>query len=60
MLFYTVDQILFFFSFFLSSFFLKIIYLSVREHKQGEQQAEREAGFWLGKESDAGIDPRTL
>lgn len=47
--------------FFISLKFL-FIHLTEKEkdYKQGEQQAEGEAGFWLGKESDAGIDPRTL
>ena len=37
------------------------IYLTEREHKQGEQQAEEgEAGSQLSREPDAGFDPRTL
>jgi len=41
------------------------IYLFVREkervnkHRQGEWQAEAEAGSPLSKEPDAGLDPRT-
>jgi len=31
-----------------------------REHKQGEQQAEEEAGFPLSKKPDAGLDSRTV
>jgi len=33
---------------------------SEREYKQGELQAEGEAGSLLSKEPDAGLDPRTL
>lgn len=37
-------------------------YLSERGHKQREQQAKREGEtvFLLRRESDAGLDPRTL
>ena len=46
------------------NFFLKIlfIYLTDRDHKQAERQAEREgeAGSQLSREPDAGLDPRTL
>jgi len=40
-------------------FFLRF-YLFVREraHKQGEQQAEGEAGSPLSKEPDVGLNPR--
>ena len=31
-----------------------------REHKQGEKQAEGEAGSPLSREPDAGLDPRTV
>jgi len=31
-----------------------------REHKQGELQAEGEAGSPRSREPDAGLDPRTL
>ena len=45
-------------------FFLKIlfIYLTERDHKQAERQAEREeeTGSLLSREPDAGLDPRTL
>ena len=45
-------------------FFFKIlfIYLTERDHKQAERQAEREeeAGSPLSREPDAGLDPRTL
>lgn len=30
----------------------------MRAHKQGEQQAEEEAGAPLSKEPDVGLDPR--
>ena len=40
--------------------FLRFIYLTEREYKQGEQQAEGEAGSPPSKEPDAGLDPRTL
>ena len=38
------------------------IYLTKREHKQGEQQAEGEgeAGSLLTREPDVGLEPRTL
>ena len=38
------------------------IYLTDRDHKQAERQAEREeeAGSLLSREPDAGLDPRTL
>ena len=47
-------------------YFLKIlfIYLTDRNHKYAERQAEREkeeeAGSLLSSELDAGLDPRTL
>jgi len=43
-------------------FFKDFIYLSERwrEHKQGEQRAEGEAGSPPSKEPDVGLDPRTL
>ena len=47
-------------------FFLKIlfffIYLTERDHKQAERQAEGEgeAGSPLSREPDSGLDPRTL
>ena len=48
----------------LPHFFLKIlfIYLTDREHKLAEKQAEREeeAGSLLSREPDAGLDPRML
>jgi len=41
--------------------FLKdFIYLSEREHKQGEWQAEREAGSLLSREPNVGLHLRTL
>jgi len=45
---------------------LQIFYLFIcqgereREHRQGEWQAEGEAGSLLSKDPDAGLDPRTL
>ena len=46
------------------SFFLKILfsYLTEKEHKQGEQKAEREgeADSLLSREPDAGLHPRVL
>ena len=49
---------------FFGFFFFKIlfIYLSEREraHKQGERQAEGEAGSLPSKEPNEGLDPRTL
>ena len=48
----------------ISFYFLKIlfIYLTDRDHKQAERQAEREgeAGSLLSREPDVGLDPRTL
>ena len=41
------------------AFFFSFKFCSL-EHKQGEQQAEGEAGFSLSRESDMGLDPRTL
>ena len=49
----------------ISFFFPKIFFIYLREresvHKQGEQQAEGEgeAGSPLGREPNAGLDPRT-
>ena len=42
--------------------FLKIFFICEREsmHKQGDQQAEGKAGSPLSKETDAGLDPKTL
>ena len=42
--------------------FLKILFIGEREkaYKQGEWQAEGEAGFPLSKEPNVGLDPRTL
>ena len=41
------------------AFFFSFKFCSL-EHKQGEQQAEGEAGFPLNRESHAGLDLRTL
>jgi len=40
--------------------FFKILFICQSEHKQGERQAEGEAGFPPNKEPDAGLHPRTL
>ena len=32
---------------------------SEQAHKQGEQQAEGEAGSWVSREPDVGLNPRT-
>ena len=45
-----------FFGFFVCLF----VFVREREHKQGEQQAEGEAGSPLRKEPDVGLDPETL
>ena len=38
------------------------MYLTDRDHKLAERQAEREgkAGFPLSREPDVGLDPRTM
>lgn len=41
-------------------FFKDSVYLTAREHKQGEQLGDREAGFPLGREPDIGLDLRFL
>ena len=40
--------------------FIKILFIYLREHKQGEQPAEGEgeAGSPRSREPDAGLDPR--
>ena len=50
-----------FFFFFFKIFFI-FIYLTERNQKQAERQAEREeeAGSLPSREPDAGLDPRTL
>ena len=47
-------------SYFLLFFLKYFIYLTEREHKQGQQQAEGEAGSPLSREPNMGLDPRTL
>ena len=57
-----INDLLFFFNLLIFFFKILFIYLTDRDHKSAERQAEREkeAGSLLSREPDAGLVPRTL